>query len=106
MLWITSGRHWETPGFPPVTSDEMLATIRETGADGVDCHFDPGVATEEAIAAVHGAGFEFHVWTVNTVDEAAEALRRGADTVTTDYADRVRRGLEASAGSPAGSPAF
>ena len=98
MLWITSGRHWETPGFPPVTSDEMLATIRETGADGVDCHFDPGVATEEAIAAVHGAGFEFHVWTVNTVDEAAEALRRGADTVTTDYADRIRRGLEASAG--------
>ncbi len=98
VLWITSGRHWDAPGFPPVTADEMLAAIRETGADGVDCHYDPEVATEEAIAAVHGAGFEFHVWTVNTVDEAAEALRRGADTVTTDYADRIRRGLEASAG--------
>ena len=98
VLWITSGRHWETPGFPPVTADEMLAAIRETGADGVDCHYDPGVATEEAVAAVHGAGFEFHVWTVNTVDEAAEALRRGADTVTTDYADRIRHGLAASAG--------
>lgn len=98
VFWITSGRHWEKTGFPPVTADEMLAVLHETGADGVDCHYDPGVVTEESVATIHASGYEFHVWTINDLDAAAEAFRRGADTVTTDYADRLCHGLAASVG--------
>lgn len=89
VFWITTSRHWETPGFPPITADEMLAAIRETGADGVDCHYDPATVTAEAIHAVHAAGYGFHVWTIDDPAAAKEALQRGADSITTNYGERL-----------------
>ena len=89
VLWVTTSRHWETPGFPPITADEMLAALRETGANGVDCHYDSATVTAETVAAVHAAGYEFHVWTIDDPAAAEEALRRGADTITTNYGERL-----------------
>ena len=106
VLWVTTSRHWETPGFPPVTADEMLAMLRETGADGVDCHYHPGTATAEAIAAVHAAGREFHVWTIDNPAVAEEALRRGADAITTDYSERIFASLVEAVRSNGPGPSF
>jgi len=42
------------------------------------------IASSEEVRAVHEAGFEFHVWIVNDPALARLALRRGADSLTTD----------------------
>ena len=95
VLWITSSKHWETPGYPPVTAKDVIAAMRETGADGVDCHFDPSVVTKEMVAAVRKAGYEFHVWTVDSLDETEEAFRRGVLTVTTNCAEAQLKAAKA-----------
>ena len=92
--WLTTSRHWGKGQWwdkaaPPMTAEEVIGVLRETGADGVDIHYDPDVATAEMIAAVHAAGRSFHVWTVDTLDDALEAFRRGVDTVTTNCAQRL-----------------
>ena len=96
VYWLTTSRHWESGKWwdkaaPPMTADEVVDVLRETGADGVDIHYDPDVATPEMIAAVHASGHTFHVWTVDNLPDALEAFRRGVDTVTTNCAQRLCR---------------
>ena len=56
---------------------------------GIDFHFDRSIATAEMMAKVHATGRTFHVWTVDNLPDALEAFRRGADTVTTNCAQRL-----------------
>ncbi len=83
VFWLTGSNH----GKKPVTSEEVIAALRETGADGVDCHYSPDVVTADMISAVRKAGYEFHVWTVDKLPDTLEAFRRGAQTVTTNCAE-------------------
>ena len=94
VFWITSSKHWETPGYPPVTAKDVIDVMRETGADGVDCHFDPTVVTKEMVAEVRKAGYEFHVWTVDKLEDTEEAFRRGVQTVTTNCAEAQLKAAE------------
>ena len=103
VYWITSSRHWEVSGYPPVTAKDVIEAMRETGADGVDCHYAPDVVTAEMVAEVRRAGYEFHVWTVNRLEDAEEAFRRGVQTVTTDCARAL---LEAEKAKKASQPSF
>ena len=89
VYWLCNSHHKDREGNPAVTADEVLATLRETGADGVDFHFDPAVATAEFVGEVRRAGREFHVWTVDDLPTAREAFRRGVQTVTTNCAERL-----------------
>ncbi len=100
VLWITSSKHWETPGFPPVTAEDVLAVLRETGADGVDIHYQPDIVTAEMVAAVRNAGYEFHVWTIDNLEDTLEAFRRGAQSVTTDFAEKLLRAAQARKEKP------
>ena len=95
VYWITSSKHWDVAGYPPVTAKDVIAAMRETGADGVDCHFDPTVVTKEMVAEVRRAGYEFHVWTVDKLDDTEEAFRRGVQTVTTNCAEAQLKAAEA-----------
>ena len=95
VLWITSSKHWDVAGYPPVTAKDVIKAMRETGADGVDCHFDPTVITKEMVAEVRKAGYEFHVWTVDKLDDTEEAFRRGVQTVTTNCAEAQLKAAEA-----------
>ena len=97
VYWITSSKHWETPGYPPVTAKDVIKVLRETGADGVDCHFDPTVVTAEMVAEVRKAGYEFHVWTVDKLEDTEEAFRRGVQTVTTNCAEAQLKAARAKA---------
>ena len=89
VLWTTWAKHgwWRTD--PPLTADETIACLRELGARGVAIQYRPEVVTSEFIRQVAAAGFETHVWTVNDAETAAEALLRGATTVTTDAAKKL-----------------
>ena len=97
VYWLTCARHdwgvgsWNDMSKPLVTVEEILATLRDTGADGVDCEFLADYTTADKIAAVHAAGKSFHVWTVDNLPDCLEAFRRGADTVTTNCALRLLR---------------
>ena len=84
--WLTGFRR---SGKKPVTAEYLIGKLRQTGADGVDCRYDSSVVTEELISAVRAAGCEFHVWTVDSLDKALEAFRRGAQTVTTNCAKKL-----------------
>ena len=101
---LMSSRHWEGGPWgdrkaPPVTTEEVFAALDESRADGIDFHFDPEVATEKMIAKVHATGRSFHVWTVDNLPDALEAFRRGADTVTTNCAQRLLREYAATRAS-------
>ena len=95
VFWITSSKHWNVAGYPPVTAKDVIKVMRETGADGVDCHFDPTVVTKEMVAEVRKAGYEFHVWTVDKLEDTEEAFRRGVQTVTTNCAQAQLKAAEA-----------
>lgn len=74
---------------PLVTTENMIDSLRQTGADGIDCQYTNDYTTADMIAAVHAIGKSFHVWTVDSLKDALEAFRRGADTVTTNCAQRL-----------------
>ena len=71
---------------PPITARFLLDGLKETGADGVDCMYKPETVTAKLVKAVKDAGYEFHVWTVDNLDDTLEAFRRGVQTVTTNCA--------------------
>lgn len=88
IFWISFARgrvgELHKPPTPPITPEDIIETLRRTGADGVDMQFDPELHDEAFIRAVHDAGYGFHVWTVNDPALARLALARGAESVTTD----------------------
>lgn len=68
------------------TPAEIVAKLREIGADGVDISFDPDVVDAAYVKAVKDAGFSFHVWTIDHLDRAKLAFAAGVDTLTTNRA--------------------
>ncbi len=71
------------------THEEMLQRTMESKADGIDCFFDTDYVTDDFVKMFTDAGLEFHVWTVDDLDLALEAFRRGAKTVTTNCAKQL-----------------
>lgn len=86
VYWLSNARKGWKADSPPKTSEDVLKVLMDAGADGVDINYDPAVITGDFIKAVRTAGFECHVWTVDSLDHAMEAFRRGAQTVTTNCA--------------------
>lgn len=73
--------------------DQILATLKRIGADGLDCQAEPAACTPELIGRVREAGGEFHCWTVNDPDLALVFHERGVDSITTDRPRFLRRHL-------------
>ena len=71
-----------------MTAEYIIEGIKETGADGVDCHFNSKIITADIIQKVKAAGYVFHVWTVDKLGESLKAFDRGAQTVTTNCAKK------------------
>ena len=88
VYWLTVARQ-RGGDKRPVTSADIVKTLTEIGADGVDCCYDPAVVSADFIRSIRDAGFEFHVWTVDDLANAREAFRRGAQTVTTNCAKKL-----------------
>ena len=78
-----------TKDAPPEPVENIIATTRAMGADGVDLRFIRDVTTPEYMQAIKNAGLELHVWTVDELDDAVEAFKRGAQTVTTNCAKKL-----------------
>ena len=85
--------YWLTGGKP--SAEEIVAKLREIKADGVDIHFEPKRHDKAFVRTVHEAGFEFHVWTVDSLENAELAFAVGADTLTTNCAKKLLDGHRA-----------
>jgi glycerophosphoryl diester phosphodiesterase len=89
--WLTGCRK-SVPGemdhrkWPVFTAEDLIATLRRLGVDGVDIRFDPSVIDAEYVNKVKAAGFSFHVWTIDDLETAKKAFAVGADTLTTNRA--------------------
>ena len=93
--WLTIARMDWKPDARPRPAEDVIATLKELGVDGVDQEFNPEIVTADYIAAIRQAGFSYHVWTINSLDVALQAFTRGAQTVTTDCAQRLRAEFDA-----------
>jgi glycerophosphoryl diester phosphodiesterase len=91
VLYCANSRHGWKEDSPPVAVDEVLATMREMDAAGLDIRFDRDVITADFVKTVKDAGYEFHFWIYgrDRAEDVAEAFRNGADTVTTNCPKRM-----------------
>ena len=89
--WLSGTHHRAAEGSPqrPVTAEEVIEKLKETGADGVDIRFNPDIITADFVKAVKAAGYEVHMWTIDDLDKAELAFSRGAQTVTTNCAKKL-----------------
>ena len=73
----------------PRSADELIAELRECGADGLDVGFHPQYHDAAFVKRIKDAGFSFHVWTVDDLGTAKKAFAVGADTLTTNCAKKI-----------------
>ena len=87
VYWLVGAKQGRNG--PAIPAAEVIDTLKELGVDGVDQRFEPDVVTADYIAEIRAAGFEYHSWTIDTLDTACLAFSRGAQTVTTNCAKKL-----------------
>lgn len=95
-LWVSDFEQ-RGDGWHPMT-EELIATARRIGADGVDVRAKPAAVNAGMVDAVHAAGLEFHVWTVNDPALFRRMANLGVDSITTDRPGWMREQLTPAAG--------
>lgn len=90
--WITAFTPSAAHGWVPTTA-EILETIRQIGADGLDCQAHREAVNEELVQQLHQRGLELHNWTVNDGDEAVRLQKLGGKSLTSDRPDWIRQFL-------------
>ncbi|MBO7684144.1 MAG: hypothetical protein J6T51_05420 [Kiritimatiellae bacterium] len=88
VYWLTAAKVKKGGKKAPITPEYVLEGLRETGADGVDCQFNPEIVTADFVKKVRDKGYEFHVWTVDDLDLTLKAFKNGVQTVTTNCAKK------------------
>jgi len=92
ILWLCDpGRRWSRLGRRP-TIEELLDTLRGCGADGLACR--GGRLDQQLAMAVREAGYELHVWTVDSVAAARRFAALGANSIFTNRPGWLRERLE------------
>lgn len=76
--WLTSYKD----GKP--NPQQVLQTLAETKASGLDTKADPHAVTEGFVKTLREHGYEFHCWTVNDLALAKQFRELGVDSITTD----------------------
>ena len=92
--WLTKFSDKQRPGeFRPTTA-EIANIVRQCGASGVGMHGNREVIDDECIASLKAAGCkEFHVWTIDSIDDAAHFQELGAVGITTNRPDLIGQAL-------------
>lgn len=90
VYFLSGARKGWSKDKPVWTADELLAKLKEIGADGLDIQFDPALHDAAFVKRFHDAGYSFHVWTVDDLSLAKKAFAAGADTLTTNCAKKIR----------------
>jgi glycerophosphoryl diester phosphodiesterase len=91
--WLTSYKQKTEQSEWKPTADEVLATLRRTGATGLGTHGNLKVIDQTFADAVQQAGIEFHVWTINDADTARAFAAFGPQSLTTDRPAFIRKAI-------------
>tara|TARA_R110002072_G_scaffold303109_1_gene493934 strand:- start:19423 stop:20235 length:813 start_codon:yes stop_codon:yes gene_type:complete len=92
--WLTSYRQKEksNPWTPSI--EDVLKTLKRTGATGLGSNGNLKVIDLPFVEKVRHAGFGFHVWTVNDPQAARKFRSLGAESITTDRPAFIRKALD------------
>lgn len=92
-IWVSSFKQDRLTGSWSPTLDQLIATAKRVHADGVDVQAVDEVVNAALVDAVHAAGLEFHVWTVNDPAQARRLSAMHVDSITTDRPQLIRETL-------------
>ncbi|KAA5539430.1 glycerophosphodiester phosphodiesterase [Roseiconus nitratireducens] len=99
--WLTSFKQHAVTGEWQPTASEIARTVKECHADGVGMKGNREVIDREFIERLRHEGCgEFHVWTVDSPDDARYFKQLGAAAITTNRPQYIRETLD---GQPAGT---
>jgi glycerophosphoryl diester phosphodiesterase len=90
LLVETRFRLW-LPGIVP-RPETLIPILRESGAHGVGLRAHP-LISRRYINRIRAAGFECHLWTVDSVLSARRWRRMGVQSLTTNVPGRLRAAL-------------
>lgn len=88
-LWLTGFQKQPDGSFTPAL-DQVLKTLKEIRADGIDAHGNMEYIDAPFIRTVKEAGNLFAVWTIDTEDAARYFIDAGVDSITSNCAARLR----------------
>lgn len=92
--WLTSFKQANASGDWRPTADEIAATVRACGADGVGMKGNRQIVNRDFIDRLTSGGVgEFHVWTVDAPDDARVFRDLGATGITTNRPAVIRAAL-------------
>lgn len=100
--WLTGFKQAGGGGWSP-TAAEIAHTVRRSGADGVGMKGNREVIDEAFIRDLTSQAVpEFHVWTIDSVDDASYFRELGAVGITTNRPEFIRQGLAGGVATAAG----
>lgn len=88
--WLTSYRRATPVSAWKPTLDDVLRTLKRSGATGLGTNGNLKVIDQTFVDAVQAAGQEFHVWTVNDAKSASTFKSLGVQSITTDRPELIR----------------
>ncbi|QEG41749.1 glycerophosphodiester phosphodiesterase [Roseimaritima ulvae] len=91
--WLTSYKQNKVTTQWTPSRSRVLEILQQTSATGLGTQGNLEVLGPKFVDAVHQAGKEFHVWTVNDADPARTLAGWGADSLTTDRPAFIRQAI-------------
>jgi glycerophosphoryl diester phosphodiesterase len=87
-------KHQENDGPANTYLEDIIERAISCGADGLDLGNSP-LITRWFVDKMKMAGLEFHVWTVNSAEEALRYIELDVDSITTDRPQGLREEITA-----------
>ncbi len=97
VYWLVGFKEQKESGEWKPKWDDVIRRAVESGFEGLDVN-DVDYLNREAVEAVHEAGLQLYVWTVNDSQRARELATWGVDGITTDRPGWLREELTKSPG--------
>lgn len=97
-FWLSSLRRQKESQTWKPSLEDLVATAKEVGADGLDLQGVREVIDANFVRQCQDAALSVHVWTIDDPEVAVAFGRAGVASVTTNCPDTIRTGIDAVAG--------
>lgn len=91
--WLAGFRHNKTTNAYEPTVDAVMDTLEKLRPHGLDVHANREVVDAAFVKRLRELRFTFHVWTVNTPEDAKYFQELGVNSLTTDRPAFLRAAL-------------
>jgi glycerophosphoryl diester phosphodiesterase len=99
-FWLTDFKQDEQTGKWRPTVQQVLATLKQSGADGLDCRAH-ALVDQQFVEQLRRNHREFHAWTVDDLPTAERFRDLGVDSLTTNRPGWLKRQLPRHTGMQA-----